>query len=220
MTERPPNDEDIEPRTLAKGWDDLAEAYIEQYHDELDHKPRERELLAHFAELARRQRLPVLDLGCGPGHIAHYVHMLGVDVIGVDLSAPMIAIAKRRYLDIAFDTGDMLESEWDPQSLGGALLFYSLVNVPRHDVVAVLKRVHAGLAVGAPLLVAAHAGEGIRRSDRPLGRDVTMAITLYSQDEMKQYVEAAGYGVLLAETRPWSEDDTSSHVYVLATRPE
>ena len=42
-----------ELRELARLWDGLAAPYVEHLYDELDHKPRDRELLARVAELAK-----------------------------------------------------------------------------------------------------------------------------------------------------------------------
>lgn len=64
------------------GYDSAAEAYAEHLAAELDHKPLDRHLLNRFAEGARDRGL-VADLGCGPGHVARYLHEHGVTVVGI-----------------------------------------------------------------------------------------------------------------------------------------
>jgi hypothetical protein len=54
---------------LAESYDAVAETYEARFRDELDAKPRDRELLARFAE---HERDPVVEVGCGPGHIGLY----------------------------------------------------------------------------------------------------------------------------------------------------
>jgi hypothetical protein len=56
----------------------IAEQYAEQYFDELDGKPFDRDVLDHFAATVK-QRGRVCDLGCGPEQIAPYLAGHGVD---------------------------------------------------------------------------------------------------------------------------------------------
>ena len=66
-------------------YDRVAEEYARQMLHELDHKPRDRELLDQFA--ARVQgKGRVADLGTGPGQVARYLHDRGVDAFGIDLA--------------------------------------------------------------------------------------------------------------------------------------
>ena len=51
------------------------------------------------AELRRSPRAHVLDLGCGAGRNAVPLARLGCDVVGVDLSWPMLSAAGRRASD-------------------------------------------------------------------------------------------------------------------------
>ena len=75
---------------LERSYDRLAETYATRISGELAHKPFDRELLDRFAELTRDLG-PVLDLGCGPGHVASYLAGRGLDVTGIDLSSGMVA---------------------------------------------------------------------------------------------------------------------------------
>jgi len=51
--------------------------------------PAERALLA-------RARPPVLDVGCGPGRIAAHLARQGVIVLGIDVAAPAVRLARAR----------------------------------------------------------------------------------------------------------------------------
>src|SRR5260370_37303257 len=66
-------------------YDALAEEYARHISNELDHRPRERDLLRRFAQQSRNHGV-ICDLGCGPGHIARYIHDFNADVIGFDFS--------------------------------------------------------------------------------------------------------------------------------------
>lgn len=209
-----------ELRDLARHWDGLAAPYVEHLYDELDHKPRDRELLARVAELASPLGHPVLDLGCGPGHVTRHLHDLGVPVRGLDLSPAMIELAHQLNPDIAFEVGDMLELDLESWSLGGAVAFYSLIHLVPDDVALVLGALSSAIEPGGPLLMAVHEGEGLLSSDKVLGHPVTMAVRLYRADELATMAEAAGFDVEVAETRPPypDEEGITDRAYVLATR--
>src|SRR5262245_15772290 len=53
----------------------------------------------------------VFDLGCGSGLWARALVDAGFDVVGVDLSSAMIAIARKRVPEARFEVGSLLEVE-------------------------------------------------------------------------------------------------------------
>src|SRR6516164_9860929 len=97
--------EDTNARNTQLSYDRLADEYVRRIYNELKDKPLDRELLDL---LAARLRLvgPVCDLGCGPGHVARYLHDQGVDICGIDLSPAMLEQARRLHPGIAFQHGD------------------------------------------------------------------------------------------------------------------
>lgn len=208
-----------ELREIARRWDGLVDEYVAELYDELEYKPYDRDLLARFAELAASSNRPVLDLGCGPGHISAHLGSLGLSVRGVDLSPRMIEAAARIRPDLDFDVGDMLEMQWPAESLGGAVAMYSLIHLVRADVPAVLRGVAGAVVGGGPLLVAVHSGTGTVEETEVFGRAVAMTATLFTQDEMTGYVAAAGFDIVHADTRPpYSQEYPSDRVYVLARK--
>ncbi len=85
-------------------YDLVADEYVRRIFDELRHKPLDRELLDRFAARVRDVG-PVCDIGCGPGHVAGYLHERGVQVCGVDLSPAMVERASRLTPNIEFQQG-------------------------------------------------------------------------------------------------------------------
>ena len=69
------------------------DTYAEMFGDERAGKPLDRVAEA-FAETVSG---PVADLGCGPGQMTAHLHKLGCEAFGVDLSAEMVAVARRAY---------------------------------------------------------------------------------------------------------------------------
>jgi SAM-dependent methyltransferase len=52
----------------------------------------------------------VVDLGCGSGVLAHQVSRAGLRVVGIDLSAAMIALARARAPDAEFQLGSFVSA--------------------------------------------------------------------------------------------------------------
>jgi hypothetical protein len=65
------------PSDYQSSYDRVADEYVRQIFDELQHKPFDRELLDRFAASVRDAGL-ACDMGCGPGHVARYLHEHGV----------------------------------------------------------------------------------------------------------------------------------------------
>lgn len=134
-------------------YDVVASEYARHIAGELAHKPFDREMLARFASDARAVSeggsLPVLDLGCGPGHVTRYLHDLGVQIVGVDLSPGMLREARRLNPDIEFREGDMRSLDWPDGSVAAIVAPYSILHIPREEVVAVLGECRRVLLSGA-----------------------------------------------------------------------
>lgn len=64
-------------QSICESYDRIADEYASRIFKELKHKPLDRELLNRFAsEVAGHGE--VCDMGCGPGHVARYLHDVGV----------------------------------------------------------------------------------------------------------------------------------------------
>ena len=100
-----------------ESYDELAATYTERIFTELAGKPLDRHLLNRLAEDVRGHGL-VADLGCGPGHVARYLHDQGVRMLGIDLSPRMIDSARQRSPDIEFQVGDMRTLDLPDGALG------------------------------------------------------------------------------------------------------
>jgi cyclopropane fatty-acyl-phospholipid synthase-like methyltransferase len=81
-------------QSIRESYDRLADKYARRIFNELQQKPLDRELLSRFAaEIARGGE--VCDMGCGPGHVARYLHDAGAAVFGLDISPRMLAQARQ-----------------------------------------------------------------------------------------------------------------------------
>jgi len=147
--------------TARTAYDAIADAYADQFKDTLDDRPTERGLLAAFAELVRcGPEGPVADLGCGPGHIAAYLHGLGLSVIGVDQSAEMLAVGRTRFPAVRFALGSMPRLGLADGSCRGVLSRASIIHLPPALLPAALAEFARVLAPGGWLLLSFPATDG------------------------------------------------------------
>src|ERR1700704_2599411 len=119
----------MNPRKMETSYDVVAAAYAAQFFDELSRKPFDRTLLDAFAADCVG-RGTVLDVGCGPGHVARYLSERGVTAAGVDLSPAMVDLARQLNPGLEFSTGDMRHLEVADNSLAGIVAFYSVIHIP------------------------------------------------------------------------------------------
>jgi SAM-dependent methyltransferase len=201
---------------LRESYDAVANTYEERFHDELEHKERDRELLAAFADATGD---PVAEIGCGPGHVGAFVRGLGRNVIGVDLSVNMIALARDR-LDAGL-VADLRQLPFGPGQIGGVLAFYSLIHVRREELRPALEECHRVLRPGGRLLLSAHEGQGQIEREEFLDEPVAFVATLFELDELVRATTTAGFDVTSALRRdPYPSEGQTGRLYLGAARAD
>jgi SAM-dependent methyltransferase len=210
---------DRRERTRAS-YDVVAEEYAKRIYGELTGKPFDREWLDDFGQ---RTRLlgPVCDLGCGPGHIAHYLQERGVRVFGLDLSFGNLKQARRLNPGLEFVQGDMLALPLAAETLGGIAAFYSIIHLDREQVPVTLREMRRALRPGGWLLLAFHLGMGTVHEDELWGYAVDFDATMFTLAEVAQHAEKAGLVVEQAVERdPYAPEVEyqSRRGYALARR--
>jgi SAM-dependent methyltransferase len=205
---------------LREGYDRLAGAHAEHIAGELAGKPFDRELLDRFAALAGPIGT-VGDLGCGPGHVAHYLHERGVDVVGIDLSPGMVAEAERLNPGLPFRVGDMTALNVSDGALGGIVAFYSVIHVPRERHQALFAEWRRVLRPGGLLLVSFHIGESDRHVDDLWDIPVSLDFLFFTPEEVVRAIEGVGLAIVDHIVRPpYPEVEVQTErCYVLARKP-
>jgi len=200
---------------LGASYDDVADVYDTRFADELDAKPADRELLERFVASTTG---PLVDIGCGPGHIGAFVRARGHRVVGLDLSPAMARRASAR-LDGAV-VGDVRALPFADRSIGGIVAFYSLIHVRRPELVGALGEIRRVLRPGGRTLFSAHEGTGDVVVEEFLGRPSPFAATLFTLDELVAAATGAGLEVTTSERRPpYPEEGRTTRLYVGARRP-
>lgn len=202
---------------VAAGYSRVAAEYARQYFHELEHKPFDQALLKRLA-LETLDKGPVCDLGCGPGEVARYLKDRGADALGVDLSAGMVAEAKRLSPDIPFRQGNMLHLDAPDGSWAGIAAFYSLIHIPRPAVPEALLELRRVLRPGGALLLAFHAGDQTIHIDEWWGQPVSIDFNFYLVGEMESWLRKARFQrVETLQRDPYPEvEHPSKRAYLFA----
>ncbi|MFG3642438.1 methyltransferase domain-containing protein [Micromonospora sp. NPDC047762] len=178
-------------------YDTVAVSYADLLRDALSDEPFQRGILALFAELVRAQgNGAVADVGCGPGRLTAYLHRLGLDAFGVDLSPAMIKIARRDHPGLRFEVGSMTRLDLPDDSLTGLLAWFSLIHVPDEKVPAVLAEFRRVLRPGGVVLLGFHAGDGSRlKTEGYGGHPMHVYVHRRPPDGVAAWLDAAGFTV-------------------------
>jgi SAM-dependent methyltransferase len=202
-------------------YDAVAEEFARRIYRELEHKPFDREQLERFAAQVRGAGT-VTDLGCGPGHVARFLHERGVQVCGLDLSPRMVERAGQLNPGIEFVQGDMTALDVPDGAWAGIVAFYSVIHVARERVVTALREMRRTLRPGGPLLLSFHIGDEILHLDEWWGQEVSLDFVFFQPREMVGYLRDAGMEVEeVLEREPYAPEveHQSRRCYILARAP-
>jgi SAM-dependent methyltransferase len=214
-----------EPGQSAAGvrafYDTVAREYAEHFGDELEGKPLDRALLERFAAEVRGAG-PVYDLGCGPGgQTTAFLHVLGVDVRGMDLSPAAVSEAAARHPQIPFDAGDMLALPLPDESAAGLVAFYAIVHFSAAQLRTAAGGMHRVMRAGAPLLLSFHVGDEVVHVDEMFGRRASVDFLFHPVERVEAALRGAGFAdveITVRDAYPEVEHPTR-RAYVLARRP-
>jgi SAM-dependent methyltransferase len=202
------------------GYDVVASEYAMKFKDEMDNKPADRGYLDRLAKEVGELG-PICDMGCGPGQIARYLHRQGVPTLGVDLSPKMVEEARRLNPEIHFHQGNMLSLPDAENSWGGIAAFYSIIHIPREQIVDALRELKRVLKPGGVLLVTFHIGTQIEHLDEFFEKPVNLDFIHFQPAEMENWLKQTGFeimDVIVREPDPQVEYP-SQRAYLFAKKP-
>ena len=212
------------PDDVRRTYDLIAHDYDREIGDELDHKPLDRALLTALVELVGSGRLA--DVGCGPGHVTRYLATLHDDVVGLDLSPEMVAIARSHAPGLSFDVASMLALPVADGSWAGAVAMYSVIHLSAEERRTALAELARALRPGGHLLLAFH----VSGPDLPpgssnhlstwFGHDVDVVAHFLEPDAVAADLLAAGFDMVATTLREPVADREypSRRCYLLARR--
>jgi ubiquinone/menaquinone biosynthesis C-methylase UbiE len=205
---------------IANAYDSIAKEYAEQFYCEHEKKPLDLKMLYRFSqEVAGRQ--PIWDFGCGPGQTTKYLKDLGIEISGLDLSEKLIEQARLYYPGITFEKGNLLDLEFDDNSIGGVVAFYAIVHFSQEQIEKAFHEIFRVLQPGGVFLLTCHIGEGVIHLNEFLGKEVDIDFVLFKTDFISQCLTKVGFERIEAiERDPYPDVEyPSRRAYVFAKKP-
>lgn len=77
----------------------------------------------------------VLEIGSGPGHVAHALTKTGATLTGVDFSPQMVEVAQRHYPDITFQEADAEHLPFDAATFDAVVSNFTVHHLARPEAV-------------------------------------------------------------------------------------
>lgn len=174
-------------------YDTVAESYAATLRDHLAGEPYDRAVLGLFAELVSAG--PVVEVGCGPGRITGYLHGLGLDVSGVDLSPAMIAVARRAVPEVEFSVGTMTALDLPDGGLSGLVAWYSIIHTPPGSLPGVFAEFRRVVRDGGRVLLAFQVGDERVEVRQAYGHEVSADAYRLLPDMVGSLLVDAGFVV-------------------------
>ncbi len=193
-----------------------VELYVEHNRNALDDVLFDREMLDAFVDRVAAPDGLVLDVGCGPGHIARYLADAGLTMAGHDISAPMIQWATDHYPGIAFSVAGNDALPHGRATISGMVSRYSVIHTDPETLPKVFAHWAELLRPGAPLLLAFFAADADHEHGVEFDHKVAPAYQLFPP-RIERQLREAGFDDVTIHPRPHLDTERPiNHATVLA----
>jgi SAM-dependent methyltransferase len=146
----------------------------------------------------------VLDAGCGAGRDLKQLAALGLNPIGIDISAKLVSVARRSGLPV--EVADFRTQEWEAETFDGIWAMASLLHLERWELSNVLSSFTRMLRPSGVLFASVKRGSGDVQDDT--GR----WFTLYNENTWAGHLRSAGLEVIEVVGEPPSTDGATGTV--------
>jgi len=107
-----------------RGWQRVADKYDSTWAGST------RQFIAPLLDTAEvGDKMSILDVGCGPGYVSAAAAERGATATGLDFSAAMIAIARKKFPRISFHEGDAQNIPFDDKTFDRVVANFALLHL-------------------------------------------------------------------------------------------
>ncbi|MDN5569804.1 MAG: DUF480 domain-containing protein [Propionibacteriaceae bacterium] len=200
-------------------YDAVADSYAEGRAEELNDRPFDRWLLERIPDEAPGG--PLVEVGCGPGHIAAFLADAGAEVTGIDLSPAMIERARATYADLTFAVGDAAQLLRPPRHPGWAAIvaWDAVGHLAASELPGMFGSWGRTLIPGGWFVLAVEVGHEVRHVTDWWGHAVDLTFVRHDARAVRDAVAAAGLRVAEWYVRGPVGEEGAERLFVLARRP-
>jgi len=142
-----------------------------------------------FVSLFNRDDL-ILDAGCGSGVKTRYLVDKGLSIVGIDISAELLKIAKKEVPEATFYEKDMSQVNELEENFDGIFAQASLLHISKKDIESVLQKLINKLKKDGYFYVAVKENKNIKEEivkENDYGYDYQRFFSYYTLEELRQY---------------------------------
>jgi len=198
-------------RIVESGYDAIADRYAAAAREGRGPDTYFRDFLARVLEFIPEDG-SVLDVGCGAGLIAAEI-TTRARVVGVDISAAQLELAKRNAPEASLVRADVREIAFEPGSFDAVVAFWSLIHVPRESHGPLIARIHAWLKPGGVFAGTLASGDNPAEHVQDF-YGAPMYWSHFDGDANRKLLREAGFRLLEADE---IEDEGETPLWVIAT---
>ncbi|MGA8255292.1 MAG: class I SAM-dependent methyltransferase, partial [Nocardioides sp.] len=166
---------------------------------------------------------PVVEVGCGPGHVTAYLAAAGAEATGIDLTPEMVEQARRRFPDGSYEVGDLrrLMRPTTAEGWGAVLAWYSLIHLAASELAGAVDALVRPLRSGGTLVIALHAGTAVRNNSSWFGHEIDLDFVFNEPAEVVGLVRNAGLvDVEWYHRGPFTgRGESTERLYVVGRKP-
>jgi len=207
---------------VRRSYSAVAATYADHLADELDDLPFESWLLRRVAEETGGE--PVVEVGCGPGHVTAFLAAAGARASGLDLTPAMVEEARRRFPGGDYRVGDLrsLMRPADADGWAAVLAWYSLIHLAPAELPDAVAALVRPLRPGGRLVLALHAGSGTSTPDSWFDVPIEMTFVFHDPAHVRTVAERAGLvDVEWYHRGPvTARGETTERFYLLGRKPD
>jgi SAM-dependent methyltransferase len=183
-------------RRTQESYDQIASRFAERYRDRSGLHPWMRRVAAHVPADG-----VVLDLGAGPCLDSAELRSMGLRVVSVDRSREMLKVAREQIPGPRVQA-DLRRLPFRAGCIAAAWASASLLHLERSELAPALVGIREVLCPSGVLFFTLKEGVGEGWETTKYGADVPRWFTYWSESEVDEALEAAGFEVIEAATQP------------------
>jgi SAM-dependent methyltransferase len=196
-----------------------AKKYHELFHNEINEKAYDRNLLDSFAGRFSRGAL-ICDAGCGPSaQIGRYLADKGLEVVGIDISDRCLEMARTFNPLLSFQREDIRKLSFGREAFDGVVAYYSIIHTPKRFIGRIFREFYRVLKPDGHLLVAVKAGSDEGYADELLGIKTEIYFSLFHEKEIEDYFRNADFVVDFLERRnPYDFEIKNERIFAIGRK--